>query len=133
MVTAAPKPCRHAACPALVYDDSGYCSKHASDAQKAWMKASDESGRGGRPWRRLREQVLRRDGYLCQCEDCAKRAMPLVAHEVDHIDNTRGSDGRMNDDPENLRAINRDCHRKKTQAEAAKGRRRTLDCRSAGV
>ncbi|TCU97306.1 5-methylcytosine-specific restriction protein A [Paracandidimonas soli] len=113
----------HAGCGTLVYDGSGYCVKHAGDAEKEWIKASDESGRGGRPWRRLRDQVLRRDGYLCQCEDCAKKPVPLVAHEVDHIDNTRGSDGRLSDDPDNLRAINRDCHRRKTQREAAAGRK----------
>ncbi len=81
-------------------------------------------GRGGRPWRRLRAQILRRDGYLCQCEDCKEGKRLLVAHEVDHIDNTRGPDGRLNDHPSNLRAINRDCHKAKTQREAARGRRR---------
>jgi len=41
--------------------------------------------------------------------------MPLVAHEVDHIiPKAQGG----TDDPGNLRAINRDCHRAKTQKEA---------------
>lgn len=80
-------------------------------------------GRGGRPWRRLRDQIMERDGYLCQCSACKKRPVPLVAHEVDHIDNTRGPDGRLNDDPSNLQAMNKRCHEKKSQAEANRGRR----------
>ena len=123
MVTAAPKPCRRAGCALLVYGGNGYCPSHQTDAQKDWVKAPGKSGRGGRPWRRLRDQVLRRDGYICQCDDCKQRLMPLVAHEVDHIDNTRDAAGDLNDDPDNLMAINKDCHQKKTQAEAAQGRR----------
>lgn len=82
-------------------------------------------GRGGRPWRRLRDQIMERDGGLCQCEACRARLLPRVAHEVDHIDNTRDASGRLNDHPSNLRAVNRHCHAEKTQAEAqsARGRR----------
>ena len=107
----------------MVHDGSGYCTSHAQDAQRAWVKAPGQSGRGGRRWRELRAQILERDGWLCQCEGCQHRLMPLVAHEVDHIDNTRDAEGRLNDHPSNLRAINRDCHRAKTQAEAGRGRR----------
>ncbi|WP_202109417.1 HNH endonuclease signature motif containing protein [Bordetella sp. 15P40C-2] len=87
------------------------------------MKKAEQSGRGGRPWRRLRDQILERDGYLCQCEDCQRRPLPLVAHEVDHIDNTRGPDGKLNNDPSNLRAVNEDCHKRITQAQAQRARR----------
>lgn len=75
-------------------------------------------GRGGRPWRRLRAQVLRRDGFMCQCESCQGRK--LIAHEVDHI--TPVFEGGT-DDPGNLRAINRDCHAEKSQAEARRAGR----------
>lgn len=78
-------------------------------------------GRGGRPWRRLRDQIMERDHWLCQCDDCKKRLVPLPAHEVDHISNKRSRDGRLNDDPSNLRAMNKDCHKAKTQAEARRG------------
>lgn len=76
-------------------------------------------GRGGRPWRRLREQILERDGYLCQCQACEKRSVPLIAHEVDHIKPIAQGG---TDDPKNLQAINRDCHKAKTRAEAVRGR-----------
>lgn len=81
-------------------------------------------GRGGRPWRRLRDQIMARDGGLCQCEACRARLLPRVAHEVDHINNRRDASGKLNDDPSNLRAMNRDCHKAKTQAEATRGRKR---------
>lgn len=61
----------------------------------------------GSPWRRLREQILERDGYLCQCDDCKRRPLPPVAHEADHIDNACGPSGELNDYPSNFRAINR--------------------------
>lgn len=124
MANQSPKPCSHAGCGALVFDGTGYCAKHAGDAVKDWVKAPEKSGRGGRAWRELRLQILERDGWLCQCEACQQRRVPLVAHEVDHIDNTRDANGQLNDDPTNLRAMNRDCHRAKSQREAAQGRRR---------
>jgi len=74
-------------------------------------------GRGGRPWRRLREQVLRRDGYLCQCVLCKESALPLLADEVDHIiPLAQGGSNEMT----NLQAIHRIHHRIKTQKEIAK-------------
>lgn len=75
-------------------------------------------GRGGRPWRRLRAMVLKRDGYLCKCDDCKASGDLLIAHEVDHI--VPLAEGGT-DDLSNLRAINRDHHKTKTQAEAARG------------
>lgn len=76
-------------------------------------------GRGGRPWRRKRARILKRDGYLCRCDDCTRDGLLLLAHEVDHIvPRARGG----TDDDSNLRAINRDCHLRKTAREAAAGR-----------
>ena len=73
-------------------------------------------GRGGRPWRRLRERILQRDGYCCQA--CAREGRVQIAHEVDHIVNIAAGG---TDDPSNLEAICTDCHRKKTQQEARRG------------
>jgi len=74
-------------------------------------------GRGGRPWRRLREQVLRRDGYLCQCPLCQGDALPLLADEVDHIiPLAQGGSNEM----DNLQAMNHLHHRIKTRKEIAK-------------
>lgn len=78
-------------------------------------------GRGGRPWRRLRALVLKRDGYLCQCSACQDGGIPALADEVDHV--IPVSQGGT-DCEKNLQAINRDHHRVKTAVEAAAGRRR---------
>lgn len=78
-------------------------------------------GRGGRPWRRLRAQILERDGHLCQCETCKATGALMLATEVDHIlPKWKGG----TDDPGNLRAINARCHAIKTQREAVESRRR---------
>jgi len=77
-------------------------------------------GRGGRPWRRLREKVLQRDGYLCQCDLCKGSALPLLANEVDHIiPLAHNGSNEMT----NLQAINHQHHRIKTQKECNKNAR----------
>lgn len=82
------------------------------------------NGRGGRPWRRLRDAVLKRDCYLCQCQDCKAAGLPLLADEVDHI--VPIAEGGT-DAESNLQAMNRDCHAKKTAQEAARGVRRRVE------
>ena len=69
------------------------------------------SGRGGRPWRRLRQAILLRDQYTC-------RACGLVGGELelDHIVNVaRGG----TDDPANLQILCRSCHAAKTARESS--------------
>lgn len=103
-------------CPAKTQARHGYCDAHAPLAS-GWNQP-------GRPtaeargydwaWRKLAAQILRRDRYLCQCEDCQGRRLP--ASEVDHIvPKVAGG----TDEPSNLRAINSDCHARKTQRERA--------------
>lgn len=78
-------------------------------------------GRGGRPWARLRAEILKRDRYLCQCESCKAEGRATPADEVDHI--IPLSQGGT-DAPSNLRAINSVHHKLKTQREARHGRGR---------
>ncbi len=80
------------------------------------------NGRGGRPWRRKRDAVLKRDGYLCRCDDCKASGALVIAHEVDHI--IPLAEGGT-DDMSNLAAINRDHHAQKTAQEAVRGARRS--------
>jgi len=72
----------------------------------------------GSAWMATRERILRRDHGVCQCEECQAAPAPLVAHEVDH--RIELADGGSDDDG-NLRAINRECHKRKS-AEARKAR-----------
>lgn len=76
-------------------------------------KGSWGQGRGGRPWRRLRDQILRRDCYLCQ--PCRRNGHVTEAAEVDHIVNVaRGG----TDDPSNLESTCHECHVAKTLVES---------------
>lgn len=72
------------------------------------------SGRGGRPWRRIRERILKRDQYTCR--SCGVVTQEL---EVDHIINV--AEGGSDDDS-NLQSLCVPCHQLKTAAEAARGR-----------
>ena len=66
-------------------------------------------GRGGRPWRRLRDTVMKRDGYLCQ--PCKRANRLSEAKEIDHI---VGLAEGGTDHIDNLQAICIPCHRAKT-------------------
>jgi 5-methylcytosine-specific restriction enzyme A len=74
----------------------------------------DQRQRGGRPWRRLRLQILKRDQYLCRCGECVKLGRVRIATEVDHVIPVAKGGG---DDPSNLRAIAHECHVVKTQTD----------------
>lgn len=66
----------------------------------------------GRKWMATRERILLRDGYMCQCSDC--KGAKLLAQEVDHI---VALEHGGTDDDANLRAMNAECHKRKTASE----------------
>lgn len=68
------------------------------------------SGRGGRPWRRLKQKIHTRDEWTCQC--CGRVTMDL---ELDHIKNVAQGG---TDDEANLQSLCVPCHKKKTQMES---------------
>lgn len=76
--------------------------------KKNWGK-----GRGGRQWRKLKDEILARDNYTCQC--CGRVGGKL---ELDHIVNlARGG----TDSKDNLQILCHDCHKTKTQNESKEG------------
>ncbi|WP_313075834.1 HNH endonuclease signature motif containing protein [Melaminivora sp.] len=88
----------------------------------AWSKESRHARGYGAEWDKLREQILQRDGYLCHCPECqGGKLRALPAHEVDHIKPKawfRSGRAKGNpDDPRNLRAVNRDCHKRLTAVQ----------------
>lgn len=100
----------------------GYCEKHAGEAV-GWKPDSERGSRHergyGASWDRLRVLILKRDRYLCQCDECKRAGRVLPATEVDHrIPKAEGG----NDDPGNLSAINAECHKRKTAKESARAR-----------
>lgn len=68
------------------------------------------TGRGGRAWRKIKEQVHLRDAYTCQ--QCGIISLEL---ECDHILN-KAQGGT--DDLDNLQSLCKSCHAKKTQRES---------------
>ena len=79
----------------------------------AWSKVSRHERGYGSDWEQLRLRILRRDRYMCQCDECKGRRRP--ATHVDHI--VRKADGGT-DDPSNLRSLNADCHKRITVLQA---------------
>lgn len=74
-------------------------------------------GRGGRPWRRLRERVLVRDNYTCQA--CGQIGPNL---EVDHkVSKAKGGSDAM----DNLQALCSSCHARKTAQDSGHAKQRT--------
>lgn len=70
-------------------------------------------GRGGRQWRRLKDEILARDNYTCQV--CGRVGGRL---ELDHIVNLAcgGTDSKNN-----LQILCHTCHKQKTQSESMAG------------
>ena len=79
-------------------------------AQRTARQNSWGSGRGGRPWRRLKAKIHLRDKYTCQC--CGVVTMEL---ELDHILNIAQGG---NDDESNLQSLCVPCHKEKTLKES---------------
>lgn len=70
-------------------------------------------GRGGRPWRRLKQSVHVRDEWTC-CK-CGRVTMDL---ECDHVVN-KAQGGT--DDMGNLQSLCRECHDQKSIQESKQG------------
>lgn len=115
MPTAAPKPCLHPGCVALVRDGTSRCAAHKVAAGSfADKRRGSRHERGyGSSWDRTRARILRRDAGICQ--PCLADGMVHRGGEVDHIvPRARGG----TDDDANLQTICAARHRTKTQNEA---------------
>ncbi|WP_425585929.1 HNH endonuclease [Streptomyces thioluteus] len=97
---------------------AGACLEHAPkrvDPRKPWSNTSRRNQARSAGWNSLRLRILRRDSYTCY------RCGSSSASEVDHIVPVAFGG---TDDPQNLSAICRTCHREKTNTERAAARRR---------
>ena len=77
----------------------------AKDFSKAFYKS--------KPWRAVREYVLRRDMYTCH--DCSGRANEV--HHIDELTQENIGDPNVALNPENLMSLCGDCHKKRTHSE----------------
>ena len=113
-------PCRAHRCPNLVTSRAmqGYCDKHSEQRFNWNSNKTERTGTAtGRPWRRIRDKVLRRDGYLCVT--CHKKGLIVEAAEVDHIiPKSQGGTESL----DNLESICSPCHKRKTFLEAHRAR-----------
>ncbi|WP_257265398.1 HNH endonuclease [Endozoicomonas sp. ONNA2] len=117
------RPCRVKSCSHRTTLDHGYCEQH-SDRQRIYQtgrlngwrnwRQGNSSHRGyGHHWVKLRSQVMRRDGWLCQM--CRQAGRFTKATCVDHIrPKSQGGDDALS----NLQSLCDTCHRLKTQAES---------------
>lgn len=109
--------CTYPGCTALT--TTGRCNTHRTVGKWGDPRRGTRQERGyGSTWDKLRLVVLARDRYLCQCEQCQGGKLRLsVATEVDHrISKAHGGTDAL----DNLQAINRECHRRKTAEETGK-------------
>lgn len=119
MATAAPKPCTHPGCGALVTDGSGRCPKHQ---RKSWVKKPTAPKRiTGRKLQRLREELFQREPL---CRQCLKAGIVRLASERDHI--TPLEEGGTDEDA-NVQPLCKECHDSKSKAERARGVRRAWE------
>jgi len=65
-------------------------------------------------WQRLRLQILRRDGCLCQCPECRGRTVEAtVVHHIRPWTTAQGEERELLKwSPDNLQSVARDCHKR---------------------
>ena len=123
MPSAAPHPCSHPGCPALVH--ARFCEAH----QRQTWRTQNERRRGtaagresqslywSRPWRRARLAYLAAHPL---CVACTAAGRVTAAEEVDHI--TPVANGGAAWDEANLQSLCKSCHSAKTMRESVSGR-----------
>lgn len=109
------KPCAHKGCALLTSSQSGRCNIHqVKPGSFSDSRRGSAASRGyGAGWRKLREQVMHRDGG--QCVQCMSVGRFVRATAVDHI-KPKSQGGT--DDLNNLQAICNRCHDEKTAKES---------------
>ncbi len=110
-----PKSCRESRCPLTTLERHGYCINHEHKAKQLQWQGSGK-GRGGRPWRRMREQVKTAAKGLCAM--CAKSGIVTTGSCCDHII-PEAEGGRTT--LSNLQWLCQNHHDTKTKEESKRG------------
>jgi 5-methylcytosine-specific restriction protein A len=88
-----------------------------------WGERSATERGYGWEWQKVRRRILERDRHICQCPDCKGGEIRVTpATHVDHIVSKaewKRRHGNLDgvDAESNLRAINKDCHERKSTLE----------------
>lgn len=119
MPAKASTPCRAPGCGRATH--LGFCEQHRGQRSN-WKHGQSVTQRGyGHAWRKLRVQVLQRDGYLCQAH--LRRGQDVPGNEVDHVvPKARGGTDNM----DNLETLCGPCHGAKTAREGGVNRQRVM-------
>ena len=105
------RPCKHAGCPELTRDASGYCEAHRGEANKADRYRGSASSRGyDKKWAAFRIQYLKRHPL---CEDCLSKGLYVTATEVHHVKKLRDCP-ELKFTEDNLMGLCKECHSKRT-------------------
>lgn len=116
MPIAAPRPCTHPGCGALVRDGSGRCAKHPKEA---WAKPVTATKRiTGRKLQAMRAALFASNPL---CVECERQGRITLATQRDH--KVPLAEGGA-DDATNEQGLCEACHEAKSQAESLRGRRR---------
>lgn len=112
-----PAACAYPGCSAITRER--YCPEHARERnrRKQENRRSDDRMYSQQWWRRLRQMVLRREPW---CRMCRAEGRFTPATEVDHIvPVSKGGTNEM----DNLQALCKSCHSKKTARDTGWSRR----------
>jgi 5-methylcytosine-specific restriction protein A len=114
MPNAAPTPCRHPGCAAVV-TGARYCEAHRQKYQRAQDQRRGSAASRGYDyrWRKAREAFIRRHPL---CAECERRGRLTPSREVDHIVPHKG-DKTLFWDERNWQALCKPCHSTKTASE----------------
>lgn len=116
MASAAPRPCTHPGCSALVRDGSGRCPKHP---RPEWAKKVTETKRiGGRRRQALRAALFEADPL---CAECKKLGRVTLGAERDHI--VPLAEGGS-EEVSNTQLLCLPCHEAKSLVERQRAQRR---------
>jgi len=105
------RPCKHAGCPNLTRDPSGYCEEHIEEYRQRDHYRSNSRQRGyDNQWKRFRLSYLRRHPL---CVDSLAEGKFVPATEVHHIRKLRDYP-TLKYEESNLMGLCHECHSRRT-------------------
>jgi 5-methylcytosine-specific restriction protein A len=121
MPVAAPRPCRHVGCRALVYGREGFCDAHRKARYREYSQQRQAKGERVKlydtaAWKRVRATHLALEPL---CRSCRLAGRLVAANVVDHITPIKKGGSELDDS--NLQSLCKPCHSAKTLIETMSG------------
>lgn len=124
MPVAAPRPCRHSGCRALVTGRDGFCDAHRKQVYREQKQTVTidykERNRFYQRvvWKRLRAAQLQSEPL---CRECRRAGRLVAAEVVDHVEPFESIDDPRAVDADNLQSLCTSCHSAKTRRDRPGG------------